>query len=98
MPRNLIPADKSIAKATAAVAKGGSKRLLDGDGLYLLLFADGGKHGWRFDYRRPTTGKRNTLSLKTYPDVGLALARKEADKLRKLIAEGIDPAEVREAS
>ena len=40
-------------------------RLRDGDGLYLRLFVNGGSHGWRFDYT--FRGKRNTLSLGTYP-------------------------------
>ncbi len=45
-------------------AKPGAKpaKLTDGGGLYLLLRPDGGKW-WRLDYRRPVTGKRNTLSL-----------------------------------
>ena len=57
-------------------AKPGDKpmRLADGGGLYLLLRPDGARW-WRWDYRRPVTGKRNTLSVGTYPDVSLAEAR-----------------------
>lgn len=47
-------------KPTATVQK-----LRDGGGLYLLLRPEGGRW-WRWDYRRPVTGKRNTLSLGTY--------------------------------
>ena len=36
-------------------------KMADGGGLYLLLRPDGAKW-WRLDYRRPITGKRNTLS------------------------------------
>ena len=49
------------------------KRLTDGKGLYLLLFVKGGAHGWRLDYT--INGRRKTLSLGTYPDTGLKLAR-----------------------
>ena len=79
-------------------AKPGTKpaKLTDGGGLYLLLRPDGGKW-WRLDYRRPITGKRNTLSLGTYPDVGLADARARRDAARKQVASGIDPGEHRKA-
>jgi hypothetical protein len=58
------------------------KRLTDGDGLYLLLSVKGGSHGWRFDYSH--SGKRKTLSLGTYPDTTLSMARKKADDARRL--------------
>lgn len=56
-----------------------------------------GSRWWRFDYRRPGTGKRNTLSLGTYPDVSLKQARTRRDDTRKLLADGIDPADKRKA-
>lgn len=71
-------------------------KLVDGRGLYLLV-KPGGAKWWRWDYRRPVTAKRNTLSLGTYPDVGLALARERRDDARKLLADGIDPGETRKA-
>jgi hypothetical protein len=79
-------------------AKPGAKqaKLTDGGGLYLLLRPDGGRR-WRLDYRRPITGKRNTLSLGTYPDVGLADARARRDEARKQLVAGIDPGEHRKA-
>ena len=96
MPRNLITTVEAIRKAAKAASTGGSKRLLDGDGLYLLLFADGGSsHGWRFDYS--FEGKRKTISFGTYPDTGLALARKKAEAARAMLAEGINPSEVKKA-
>ncbi len=61
-----------------------------GDGLYLLMNRKGGKW-WRWDYRRPGTGKRNTLSLGTYPVTGLADAREKLSAARKQLAAGIDP-------
>lgn len=90
MARNLI----ATAKSLDAIKPGDPrKRISDGDGLYLLLFVKGGAHGWRFDYAHG--GKRKTLSLGTYPDTGLALARQKADDARKLLAEGTDPSDVR---
>lgn len=91
MARNLIPGDTTIK----AVKPGDErKRLNDGGGLYLLLFVKGGSHGWRLDYS--FGGRRKTLSLGTYPDTGLGLARKKADEARKLLAEGTDPSQVRQ--
>jgi integrase len=93
MARNLIPGDTTIK----AIKPGDErKRLNDGGGLYLLLFVMGGSHGWRLDYS--LGGRRKTLSLGTYPDTGLGLARKKADEARKLVAEGTDPSEVRQAA
>lgn len=78
-------------KPTSAVQK-----LRDGGGLYLLLKPDGARW-WRWDYRRPVTGKRNTLSLGTYPEVSLASVRERHAAARKLLAESIDPGEQRKA-
>jgi integrase len=71
------------------------KRINDGGGLFLLLFVKGGAHGWRFSYS--LGGKRLLISLGTYPDTGLALAREKAEKARKLVAAGIDPSGARKA-
>jgi len=79
------------AKPQAAAHK-----LRDERGLYLLVQPNGSRW-WRFDYRRPGTGKRNTLSLGTYPDVSLKRARDRRDDARKLLADGIDPADKRKA-
>lgn len=73
-----------------------AQKLTDGGGLYLLLKPDGARW-WRWDYRRPVTGKRNTLSLGTYPDTGLADARERRDSARKLLAAGVDPGDHRKA-
>ncbi len=90
MARNLIPSEATVR----AVKPGDPRsRLSDGDGLFLLLSAKGGSHAWRLDYRYQ--GKRNTLSLGTYPDTSLALARRKADAARKLLAEGFDPSQQR---
>lgn len=71
-------------------------KLADEGGLYLLLRPDGARW-WRWDYRRPHTGKRNTLSLGTYPATGLSDARDKRDAARRLLAAGVDPGEHRKA-
>lgn len=72
-------------------------KLADERGMYLLVKPDGAKW-WRFDYRRPDTGKRNTLSLGIFPDVSLRKAREKREEARALVADGIDPSEQRRAS
>lgn len=93
MAKHLISSDATIKTIKAGDAR---KRLSDGDGLYLLLFVKGGAHGWRLDYAY--AGRRKTLSLGTYPDTGLALARRKADEYRKLIADGTDPSDNRKSA
>ena len=68
------------------------QKVTDGGGLYLLVQPSGGKW-WRFDYR--FDGKRKTLSMGTYPDVGLKLARERRDEARELLAQGVDPGQAR---
>lgn len=77
--RNAKPTDKPV-------------RLSDDGGLYLLLNPNASKW-WRFDYR--FAGKRKTLSMGIYPDVGLKDARERRDIARKLLANDIDPGENR---
>lgn len=92
MAHYLIPSDATIK----AIKPGDPRnRLSDGAGLYLRLFVKGGSHGWRFDYS--LNGRRNTLSLGTYPKVGLSTARKKAQAARQLVGAGTDPSEERPA-
>src|SRR6266851_6817247 len=69
-------------------------RFFDERGLYVEVSPSGGKW-WRLKYR--FGGKEKRLSLGVYPDVGLKDARERRDRSRKLIADGIDPAENRKA-
>ena len=90
MARNLISGDAAIR----GIKRGDPRRRLsDGDGLYLLLFVKGGAHGWRLDYT--FEGRRKTLSLGTYPDTGLGLAREKADQARRQLSAGQDPSDSR---
>jgi Arm DNA-binding domain len=68
-------------------------KLTDGKGLYLLV-NQAGKY-WRMDYR--FSGKRKTLALGVYPDIGLEEARERRDEARKQRGAGIDPGEARKA-
>jgi integrase len=81
MPLTQLQIDKA-KPATKAT------RLWDANGMYLEVAPGGGKW-WRLKYR--IRGKEKRLSLGTYPDVPLKLARKRRDEARALIAEGIDP-------
>jgi len=63
-------------------------KMPDGKGLYLYVSKAGGK-SWRLDYAY--FGKRRTLTLGTYPAVGLADARGRRDEAKKKLSEGLDP-------
>lgn len=93
MARDLIPGDATIRAVKPGDPR---KRLSDGDGLYLRLFVKGGSHGWRLDYT--IHGTRKNLSLGTYPDTSLALARRKADEARRLVSAGTDPSDARKAA
>jgi integrase len=86
----------SASAVRDAKPQAAARKLRDERGLYLLVQPNGARW-WRFDYRRPGTGKRNTLSLGIYPDVSLKKARDRRDDARKLLAESIDPADKRKA-
>lgn len=68
-------------------------KLTDGEGLYLLV-NHVGKY-WRFDYRY--LAKRKTLAIGVYPDTSLADARDRKSQARKMLANGIDPSEVKQS-
>lgn len=70
-------------------------KLSDGGGLFLVVTPAGGRL-WRLKYR--FDGKEKLLALGAYPDVGLAAARTRRDDARKLLADGIDPGELKKAT
>lgn len=91
--------DIQVKKAKGGITPKGdvtTKRYKMGDtrGLYLEVAPNGGKW-WRLKYR--FDGKEKRLSLGVYPDVGLKEARNRREDLRKQIADGIDPAEIRKS-
>ena len=66
----------------------------DSRGLYVITNPDGSRW-WRFKYHY--AGREKLLSLGTYPDTSLKLARDKRDDARTLLAENIDPSAKRQA-
>ena len=66
----------------------------DGGGLYLVVTPAGGKL-WRIDYRHG--GKRQTLSLGSWPVVGLAEARAKLLSAKRELEAGLNPAATKQA-
>ena len=83
--------DTAIRNAKPALK---TQKLFDHGGLYLVLAPSGGKW-WRLKYR--FGGKERGLSLGVYPNISLKEARERRDANRKLLANGIDPGEHRQA-
>jgi integrase len=80
LPKALSPPDKGV------------KEIWDDHcrGLCLLVRATG-KATWTFRYRPREGGARRRVRLGEYPSVGLAEARRRADKQRGKVADGADP-------
>jgi integrase len=70
-------------------------KLTDEKGLFLFVTPSGGKY-WRFKYR--FGGKEKKLAFGVYPEVSLAEAREKRDQARKLLANDVDPAVVKQAT
>lgn len=88
MAKHLIPSDRSVQ-----VMKSSVKRLNDGAGLHLRQ-RDGGKHWYQdFSFDR----QRTSLSLGSYPEIGLAEARRRSSEMRSDVAHGINPTGKRRA-
>ena len=86
--------DKQLKAAITNHRKEENKSLIklaDGNGLFFIIDKKGYIY-WRFDYTRPISKKRNSISFGTYPEVSLAEAREKRAEYRKLIAQEIDPA------
>ena len=81
----------TMAKATSPPDEG-SKEIWDENcrGLCLIVRASG-KAAWTYRYRPHGGGARRRVRLGEYPSVGLAEARKRADKKRGKVADGADP-------
>lgn len=81
-----------LSDTAIRAARHGAKpiKLLDANGLFLLLQPSGGKL-WRVKYRY--AGKEKKLSVGRYPEVGLKEALRRRDQAREMLATGLDPAE-----
>lgn len=75
-------------EARYATKRAKDYKLTDGEGLYLLVRANGSKL-WRFKYR--FAGKEKLLSFGQYPPVGLADARLRRAKAKVALGQGLDP-------
>jgi integrase len=70
------------------------RKLHDGGGLYLWVYADGRKY-WRLRYK--IAGAEKSLSMGVYPKVGLKAARKRRDDERTKLENNLDPSAERKA-
>ena len=70
------------------------RKLADGGGLYLWVYADGRKY-WRFRYWQ--AGKEKSLSLGVYPATNLKRARKKREAERQRLDSNLDPSAERQA-
>lgn len=77
----------------AAKATDKDYKISDGGGLSMLVKTNGVKR-WVFVYR--FEGKQNMLGFGVYPDVSLETPRRKADEARARIADGINPAGIRQ--
>lgn len=92
MPKRIAPLSDIQVRNAKPQAK--EYKLLDGFGLYLFVTPTNGKL-WRFDYRYGD--KRKVISFGAYPAVSLADARQRREDAKKLLANGVDPGEVKRA-
>jgi len=69
--------------------------LSDGGGLQLRVKPNGSKL-WLFDYLRPYTKVRTSLSFGVYPTLSIAEARSKRATAKELLAKDIDPKEHRD--
>ena len=92
MPKRIVPlSDLQVSRAKPQAKQ---VTLFDGGGLFLLVTPTGGKL-WRFKYR--FGGKERLLSFGSYPEISLAEARQRRDDARKLLANDVDPGEIKKA-
>ena len=90
---------KSLTNTEVDKAKPKDKvyKLADGEGLQLRVKPNGSK-AWLFDYFKPVTKARTSISLGAYPEVSLKSARERKVAARELLAQDIDPKEHRDST
>lgn len=67
-------------------------RKTDSRGMYLEVMPNGSKY-WRLKYRYNNKEKR--MALGVYPDISLLQAREKREEAKKLLANGIDPMQIK---
>ncbi len=102
MAKLIIPLSDMKIEKTKPTEK--ETKLFDGGGLFLLIsqqkYSSDGKplpasKLWRFKYH--FNGKEKKLSFGTYPAITLADARQRREDAKKLLANGVDPGEMKKA-
>ena len=96
MPSDTRPVKKPLTDARIRSLKPREKpyKVFDTRGLYFLIYPDG-RRGWRFKYRYG--GREKLLSMGSYPDTSLKLAREKRDEARSVLATKTDPSAKRQA-
>ena len=92
MPKRIQPLSDIQVKNVKPASK--DSKLFDGGGLFLLVTPSGGKL-WQFKYR--FEGKEKKLSFGAYPAITLADARQRREDAKKLLANGVDPGEMKKS-
>lgn len=92
MPKRLQPLSDIQVKTAKPKIK--DYKLSDGFGLHLLITSAGGKL-WRYQYR--FGAKQKLLAFGSYPSISLSEARQRREDARKLLANGVDPGEIKKA-
>jgi integrase len=92
MPKRIQPLSDIQVKNVKPAPK--DVKLFDGGGLFLLITPTGGKL-WHMKYR--FNGKEKKLAFGAYPSITLADARQRREDARKLLANGVDPGDVKKA-
>lgn len=92
MPKRIVPLTE--AKVRKTKPQKSPQKFFDGGGLFLLVTPSGGKL-WNLKYR--FNGKEKKLSLGSYPEISLAEARQRREDARTLVANEVDPGEVKKA-
>ena len=82
---------KTLTATEVKNARPEDSPLRDGGGL-ILEISPASKR-WRFDYRKPFSGKRTDIRLGVYPAMSLSDARAKRDEFKALLAQNIDPRE-----
>ena len=88
MPRAVKPLTAKQVSQTKPKSK--AYELSDGKGLMLRVSTTGSKT-WLLKYYKPHSKSRTNLSLGSYPEITLAMAREKRKDAKVLLADGVDP-------
>ena len=89
MPQNLLT-DASLRKVRTSNKR---QTHADGGNLFAKMEANSEVLYFEMRYTSPTLHKQRVIRLGTYPSLKLAEARQQRDEYKKLIANGVDPAD-----